>query len=783
MKKIIIFLMMFSLYHTCVSAAERIFFDDFNSYKIEESFLSGAVSWGDKGGNLTVSKRDDADNYLLIDGIGSKVSRAYGFAKNGKANTSVLYEWDFYQDSYANDQRIEINAQIFVDSVKAESKRTASIRTMNGKFQYIKYINGTVWEDLPIKAEYKEGEWYKFKLLVNYLNNTYTIYLDNELIAKDVPAYQLTQGTMAPSVKFYSNASGSFGIDNVRMSLVNINDVLFSDDFENYEEGYNLTKQSGIWTVASATANNAELTIKKLDSNKCVYLKRVTNNATLYRTITSPNESGALLEFEWDFRQETASDDMRAEILRHSSSPGKAVSIRTLEGAFYRWQKDNTWAKIADYETGKWYRFKVILNTNSNQTSSNGSYDVYINGVHMGTFECPQLSKSLAKYSIQFITNNNAGDFYIDNVKAYCGKLENCADNIIEEAEGVNVPYSKENFHIYLCIGQSNMAGRADIDEFEKNSANSDRVYLFTGLNEWKNAGCGERYGKVQGYNRYSTVEDKAKFNGTSPAHEFARYLTNADENIAVGIVSNAIGGTSIQKWQKNSPYGYYSQAVMRAKRAMEYGTLKGIILHQGEQNAQNFESYPKLLQQLVSDLRNDLGIDDLPIVVGKLYENDTNNAFNIMLEETASKIKNCGVVSVSDVTLNSDDIHYDTTSQRMVGARYGYEMKKLISDKVADEGYYAYEIQSGFENGKAFANASVINESTEAKDIYLIIASYSDNGMLLEGVDVVKKSIGSNLSREKFASSLESEKADEYIMYIWEDEKLYPVFTKTLEK
>ena len=90
------------------------------------------------------------------------------------------------------------------------------------------------------------------------------------------------------------------------------------------------------------------------------------------------------------------------------------------------------------------------------------------------------------------------------------------------------------------------MAGRADIDEFEKNSANSDRVYLFTGLNEWKNAGCGERYGKVQGYNRYSTVEDKAKFNGTSPAHEFARYLTNADENIAVGIVSNAIGGTSI---------------------------------------------------------------------------------------------------------------------------------------------------------------------------------------------------------------------------------------------
>ena len=55
--------------------------------------------------------------------------------------------------------------------------------------------------------------------------------------------------------------------------------------------------------------------------------------------------------------------------------------------------------------------------------------------------------------------------------------------------------------------------------------------------------------------------------------------------------------------------------------------------------------------------------------------------------------------------------------------------------------------------------------------------------GMLLEGVDVVKKSIGSNLSREKFASSLESERADEYIMYIWEDEKLYPVFTKTLEK
>ena len=28
-------------------------------------------------------------------------------------------------------------------------------------------------------------------------------------------------------------------------------------DFEGYEEGYNLTKQSGIWTVANAPANNA----------------------------------------------------------------------------------------------------------------------------------------------------------------------------------------------------------------------------------------------------------------------------------------------------------------------------------------------------------------------------------------------------------------------------------------------------------------------------------------------------------------------------------------------
>ena len=76
---------------------------------------------------------------------------------------------------------------------------------------------------------------------------------------------------------------------------------------------------------------------------------------------------------------------------------------------------------------------------------------------------------------------------------------------------------SKENFHIYLCIGQSNMAGRGPISDNEM--VRMENVYLLNGDDTWEYAQpwYDEAYTGVDsnrdengiiwgGYNRYSTV-------------------------------------------------------------------------------------------------------------------------------------------------------------------------------------------------------------------------------------------------------------------------------------
>src|SRR5690606_20312226 len=82
------------------------------------------------------------------------------------------------------------------------------------------------------------------------------------------------------------------------------------------------------------------------------------------------------------------------------------------------------------------------------------------------------------------------------------------------------IPYSKEKFHIYLFIGQSNMAGRAPIEDQDK--IIMERTYLLNKEDKWELAQPGTHIPRpaeltatamrymhalpLQGYNRYSTV-------------------------------------------------------------------------------------------------------------------------------------------------------------------------------------------------------------------------------------------------------------------------------------
>lgn len=226
---------------------------------------------------------------------------------------------------------------------------------------------------------------------------------------------------------------------------------------------------------------------------------------------------------------------------------------------------------------------------------------------------------------------------------------------------------------IYLCIGQSNMAGRAPIEPIDKDTLTN--VFLYTGhpQNSWEKA--------ATPLNKYSTVRKKLSMQKLNPAYTFAKTLSNEQPNQKIGLVVNAKGGTSIEEWEPGNLL--YSQALEQTKKALANGgNLKGIIWHQGESNSSNYKNYINQLTALITAFRKDLNSPKLPFVVGQLSTDKPKRiAFNNMLLTLPKKVKNTAVVS-SEKTSTIDKTHFDSKSQRILGIRYAKKMLYLTSKK-----------------------------------------------------------------------------------------------------
>lgn len=237
--------------------------------------------------------------------------------------------------------------------------------------------------------------------------------------------------------------------------------------------------------------------------------------------------------------------------------------------------------------------------------------------------------------------------------------------------------YSQENLNIYLCIGQSNMAGRAPISGATAKSV-IDSVFLFNDKEEFEPA--------TNPLNRYSTIRKDISMQRLSIAYSFSKEMKEkSGENI--GIVCNARGETSIKHWQKGTGKGYYEEAVKRTLEAMKHGTLKGIIWHQGEYDCTGApEEYLQLLSQMIKDFRTDFNNPELPIVVGQISQwnwTDSENgtsAFNAMILKVKEFLPFAACATSEGLTpaIGTNDPHFSAKSQRVFGKRYAELMLEL---------------------------------------------------------------------------------------------------------
>lgn len=224
---------------------------------------------------------------------------------------------------------------------------------------------------------------------------------------------------------------------------------------------------------------------------------------------------------------------------------------------------------------------------------------------------------------------------------------------------------------VYLLIGQSNMAGRAPIEEQDRDSIKN--VFLFTGdeSKPWEKA--------ANPLNKYSTVRKEIGSQKLGLGYSFAKTMAVA-RTAKIGLVVNAKGGTAIEEWERGA--NLYTEAVNQTKKALKYGVLKGIIWHQGESNAAKYDEYMPKIEALIASLRKDLDSPNLPFVAGQLSVDKPARAhFNKMILELPKKVNNTAVVTTEN-TITFDGTHFDSASHRILGQRYAEEMIRLISGK-----------------------------------------------------------------------------------------------------
>jgi len=81
----------------------------------------------------------------------------------------------------------------------------------------------------------------------------------------------------------------------------------------------------------------------------------------------------------------------------------------------------------------------------------------------------------------------------------------------------------------------------------------------------------------------------------------------------------------------------------------------------------------------MVTDLRTDLGLGEVPFVPGKLlYSGCCGTAHNPLLRQLPYEISNTRVVSATGLS-GQDAVHFDLPGQRGLGARYGGAMVELL--------------------------------------------------------------------------------------------------------
>ena len=332
--------------------------------------------------------------------------------------------------------------------------------------------------------------------------------------------------------------------------------------------------------------------------------------------------------------------------------------------------------------------------------------------------------------------------FTTENDEEYLAEAERLKKAIANLTQWIGVPDSADpNFQIYLCFGQSNMEGNAtpEAQDYE-NVPERFQVMAAVNFSNPKRE-MGKWYTAVPPICRQGT--------GLTPADYFGRTMCeNLPEEVRIGVIHVAIGGTSIKgfmeeyvadyvageaDWFKNIMSNYdnnpFRRLVDMAKKAQQYGVIRGILMHQGETDGGmgNWtENVKKVYERLLSELN--LSADNVPLLAGETVQSDLGGAcggFNKVIATLPNVIPTAHVISSKDCPQRGDGLHFTAEGYRIIGKRYAETMLDILKLQTGINSVSADKKQatgkwfdlSGRNVGNGF-NGLVINKTNGKKFI-----------------------------------------------------------------
>ena len=298
--------------------------------------------------------------------------------------------------------------------------------------------------------------------------------------------------------------------------------------------------------------------------------------------------------------------------------------------------------------------------------------------------------------------------FTTENDEEYLAEAERLKKAIANLTQWIGVPDSADpNFQIYLCFGQSNMEGNAtpEAQDYE-NVPERFQVMAAVNFSNPKRE-MGKWYTAVPPLCRQGT--------GLTPADYFGRTMCeNLPEEVRIGVVHVAIGGTSIKgfmeeyvadyvageaDWFKNIMSNYDNNPFRRlvdiAKKAQQYGIIKGILMHQGETDNGN-PQWPGMVKTVYERLLNELNLsaDNVPLLVGEMLSEANGGACwgqNSNIATLHNIIPNAHVISSEGCPGNGiDKFHFSAEGYRILGKRYAETMLEILKSQTGINSIFA---------------------------------------------------------------------------------------------